>query len=177
MKAASCSRQFSRRHQYQRVFHVSRLQLPRFQFFNQLMRMNDGESIFTERFNRSIVAVVTQYHAFFQRQQVAGIGPLFSCIKRKFVVAGIDKRCFFGALQIIFADVGQQVFQVVEISGVATSLFGGTARWLIFHLSFLLPAPVVWDLRLPFSLIFWKSSPALPIHFFFTCVKMVSMCM
>ena len=85
--------------------------------------MNNSKTIFPKCFYGSVVAIITQHHAFFQCQQVAGIGPLFPCIKRKFIIAGINKYCFFFAVQIVFADINQQIFQVIKIFGIVKDLF------------------------------------------------------
>ena len=126
MKTAARAGQFRRGHEDQRIFQVVGIHRSRFHLLNQVCCIHDFKIIFPKGLHRFIIPVITQHHAFFQGQQVAGIRPLFPGIKWKFIVAGINKFHFPGTLQILFADIRQQIFQVVEINWILRYLFSGT---------------------------------------------------
>ena len=85
--------------------------------------MQDLKTVFLKCLSRFIVHVITQHDAFLQRQQVTRIRPLLTRVEREFIVSGIDKFNFTAALQILLADFGQQVLQVIERDRVLNIFF------------------------------------------------------
>eukprot|EP01137_Pigoraptor_chileana_P020796 Opistho-2@83644 len=114
MKTTPGSREFSRWHQDQRVGNGGGLKGAGFQLLQQITGMHYLKTGIAESFRGFIIPVVTQHNPFFQGQQVAGIGPLLAGIIRELVIAGINKTWFRLAVQVVFADINQQVFQTIE---------------------------------------------------------------
>jgi len=76
--------------------------------------MDDGKACIGKCFNGFVIPVISQYNPFFNRQQVAGIGPLLSGTERKFVITRKNDLYVALTMQILFADIDQQVFQTFK---------------------------------------------------------------
>ena len=76
-----------------------------------------------EGFYGLIVAVIAEHDAFFEGEQITGVGPLLAGIKWEFVVPGVDESYFFRAFKVVLADIGQQVFEILEVFGVGGVFF------------------------------------------------------
>ena len=87
------------------------------------MCVYDFKSVFFERFYCFIVPVIAQNHTLLQSQEITGIGPLFTCVEGEFIIPGINKFHFTSALHIHFADLNQQVFEVIKIDRVLNIFF------------------------------------------------------
>src|SRR4051812_28909299 len=90
-------------------------ELATLKIIKQILRLSDVKPISLKSFQCFFVTVVSNGYAIFQCQQVAGIGPLFTLIVWKNIVAAVNDFYFiFRYVKILNADVTQQIFHAFE---------------------------------------------------------------